>query len=151
MAQVKEGYSLTHAFKFFKEKHKARGKAYNIDRQTYRNICKDFNQLVVNEVLSGKGVKLPHNMGMLWVKKFKINWENPPVDLNASKKAGKKILHLNHHSDGWCAGWKWSKRNQTISNLIYYSFKPVWGNSRRVAKIMKEEDGHKRFFTYQTI
>jgi hypothetical protein len=150
MAEVKTGYSLTHAYRYYRDKFKPKGDRYKVTRQQYRDICKEFNQMIVQEVLTGKGVKLPHSMGMLWIKKFKINWDNPPVDLNASKKAGKKIYHLNDHSDGWCAGWKWAKRNQAITNLIYYSFSPTWTNSREVARIMKEEGGHKKFFTYQT-
>ena len=150
MAEVKEGYSLTHAYRFYRNKFKGKGEQYKVDRQTYRNICKDFNQMLVDEILTGKSVKLPHSMGMLWIKKFKINWDNPPVDLNESRKQGKTIYHLNHHSDGWCARWSWTKRNQAISNLVYYSFTPTWTNSREVSRIMKEEEGHKRFFTYQS-
>lgn len=150
MAEVKEGYSLTHAYKFYKEKFKDRWDKYKVSKQTYKDICKDFNKMLIEEATTGKGVKLPHSLGMIWVKKFKINWNKPPVDLNASKREGKKIYHLNEHSDGWCAGWKWTKRNQAITNLIYYSFSPTWTNSRLVASIMKSGNGHKRFFTYQS-
>jgi hypothetical protein len=145
---VKEGYSLTQAYKFYKNLHFSKGESYKVSMMLYKDICRDFNQMVVEKVLQGKGVRLPHSMGMLWIKKFKINWDKPPVDLNATKQAGKVIYHLNEHSDGYCGRWQWTKRNQAISNLIYYSFKPTWHNKKKIPKIFKE-GGHKKFFTFQ--
>lgn len=147
MAEVKEGYSLTHAFRFFKKKHKHRGGIYSsMSRKTYRDICKDFNKMLSEEVLtSATGTRLPFGLGVLRIKKFEINWDNPPIDFNASKKAGKRIYHLNTHSDGYCGRWHWQKRNSLITNLIYYSFLPVKGNSREVPKIFKKPGGHAAF------
>jgi len=147
MPEITKGYSLSHAFKFYKKKHYKRGDKYEINKDLYRKICCDFNKEIVQLSLKGKLVALPHSIGRLWCKKFKINWNNPPVDLNASKKAGKTVFHLNDHSDNWCVRWAWTKRNNLIANLIFYSFKPTRTNSRELAKIMKVEGGYKRFFS----
>lgn len=137
-----KGYSLDHAFKFYKEKH-----GRNVDLATYRKICYAFNKMLVDDVLEGKIVKLPHRLGSLWIKKYKINLEKLAIDFKATKEYGKTIYHLNEHSDGYEARWAWSKRNNLVRNLIYYSFTATRENSRRVSKVMQTEGGHKRYFT----
>jgi len=142
MPEVSKGYSLNHAYKFYKDKY-----GDDIDKATYRAVCCAFNKEVINQALEGKMVKLPHRMGSIWVKKYQIDPDNPPIDLNESKKAGKVIYHLNFHSDGYTARWAWSKRNNLVTNLIYYSFHATRANSRALAKIMKDPGGHKRYFS----
>lgn len=142
MPGVSKGYSLTHAYKFYKEKH-----GNNVDQATYRKICCEFNKKVCELVLKGRVVKLPHNVGDLWIKKIQTNWEKPRIDLNETKKRGKTIYHLNEHSDGWWARWYWTRFNNRITNVIFYSFHPTRANSRAVAAIMKQKDGHKRYFS----
>ena len=63
-----KGYSLDHAYKFYKEKH-----GNKVDRKKYRDICYEFNKLLVDDVIEGKIVKLPHRLGSLWVKKYKVD------------------------------------------------------------------------------
>lgn len=142
MPDVKEGYSLKHAYKFYKEKH-----TEDIDLSTYRKICCDFNKQIVEHILKGSVVKIPHSLGNLWIKKIQTNWEKPRIDIQNTKKYGKKIYHLNEHSDGWWARWYWSKNNNLITNVTYYSFHPTRDNSRAVSAIMKQKEGHKRFFS----
>lgn len=142
MPDVKKGYSLTHAHKFYEKKH-----GVKIEKSLYKNICYEFNKELVNVILTGRIVKLPHRVGDLWIKKIKTDWTNPPIDLNASKKAGKKIYHLNSHSDGWWARWYWTRNNSPIPNINYYAFDATRDNSRAVAAIMKQENGYKRFFS----
>lgn len=147
MPKVSKGYSLDHAYGFYKKKHFDKGDAYEVDKATYRKICYAFNKKVIDKALTGSLVKLPHSMGCIWCKKFKINWEKPPIDLNETRKKGKVVYHLNEHSNGWCARWTWSKRNNLIANLIYYSFKPTRSNSRKLSNVMQQPEGHKTFFS----
>ena len=142
MPGVSKGYSLTHAYKFYKEKH-----GNVVDKATYRKICYAFNLSLRDDVLKGKVVKLPHKLGSLWIKKFQTNPEKPPINLYETRKKGSVVYHMNFHSDGWSARWAWSKLNKLVTNLIYYSFKPSKKNSRMVAQIMKQPDGHKRYFS----
>ena len=142
MPDVSKGDSLSHAFVFYKDKHKS-----NVSKKEYRDICCAFNKKIVDVALTGRVVKLPFRMGEIWIKKIKTNWDNPPIDLNESKKQGKTIYHLNMHSDGWWARWYWTRTNSRISNVTYYSFDATRDNSRAVAKIMKTPGGYKRFFS----
>lgn len=142
MAKVKKGYSLDHAYQFFKKKH-----GINMDKKTYRELCYAFNKMLVDDILEGKMTKLPHRLGSLWIKKYQIDPNNPPIDLNETKRTGKIVYHLNFHSDGFSAKWAWKKRNNLVTNLIYYSFQTTRANSRALARVMKEEGGHKRYFS----
>jgi len=142
MGRIKEGFGLDDAYKFYKDKHGPK-----VDKSTYRKICYEFNKMMVDDVLEGKVVKVPHRLGELWIKKYKIDLDNPPIDLNETKKAGKIVYHLNQHSDGYQCRWSWSKRNNLVTNMIYYSFHATRANSRELAKIMKQPGGHKRYFS----
>lgn len=142
MPDVKKGYSLSHSYKYFKKKY-----GFDIDLATYRAICCAFNKKIVQNVIDGKVVKLPHSLGDLWIKKIKTNYDKPRVDLNETKKLGKTIYHLNEHSEGWWARWYWSRKCNLVTNMIYYSFQPTRENSRNVAKVMKKINGHKRYFS----
>lgn len=141
MPQISKGYGLDHAYKFYKKKHKDA-----VDKKLYRTICYDLNKMISADVVKGKMVQLPHRMGHLWIKKYMMDYDNPPVDLNASRNAGEKIYHLNWHSDGYIARWAWKKLNSTVTNLIYYSFHATRANKREVPKIMNKPGGHKQYF-----
>ncbi|GAF94056.1 unnamed protein product [marine sediment metagenome] len=69
------------------------------------------------------------------------------VDLNETRLAGKTIYHLNDHSDGFMSRWVWSKRNNLMRNLVYYSFTATRANKRELAAHMKRPDGHKKYFS----
>lgn len=144
MAKVSKGYSLEHAYKAYKKKYNS-----DITYKQYRQICYKFNKMLVKEVLDGKTQKLPHGMGMLWIKKFKMNYDNPPIDFKATVEAGKTIYHLNDESDGYCGRWTWSKRNNLATNMIYYSFQPSWSNKRACAAEFKKPNGYRKFFMSQ--
>jgi hypothetical protein len=146
MAKVSKGYSLEHSFQEFKKTFSG-----DITYKEYREICYQFNKMIVEEVLDGKSQKLPHSMGMLWIKKFKMNYDNPPLDFKATREAGKNIYHLNIESDGWCGRWNWTKRNERAKNMIYYHFKPTWSNSRACAAEFKKPGGYKKFFVAQIL
>ena len=141
MARISNGYGLDHSYKFYKNKYKK-----GVSRELYRKICYDLNRMIVEDALEGKVVSLPHSMGSLWIKKYQTDLDNPPIDLNESKKRGKRIYHLNEHSDGYQGRWSWHKYNNAITNKIYYSFTATRANKRAVSKVFKQPGGHKRYF-----
>lgn len=146
MPKVKEGYSLDDSYLFYKEKMIKKGVA-PISKKLYREICCDYNKKVVAKALTGSMFKLPHSMGAIWIKKFKINWDKPPVDLNESKKQGKVVYHLNFHSDGWCARWAWNRLKSAAANMTFYNFTATRTNSKLVSEIMQRPNGHKIFYS----
>lgn len=141
---------LTQAYKFYKTKVNY-AQEYQVSLQEYRDICKEFNQMVVEEVLEGKNFKIPFQLGNLWIKKYPINWNKPPLDIKETCLQRKRVYHTNQHSDEFYAGWKWSRVAKSTTNCIFYSFKPAWTNVKRVSQIMFQPGGHKRFFTEQKL
>tara|TARA_R110000764_G_scaffold168246_2_gene255504 strand:+ start:316 stop:759 length:444 start_codon:yes stop_codon:yes gene_type:complete len=147
MASVKKGFSLSHCFTFYKKKHEKRGANYKVSKKEYRDVCCAFNKKLTETILTGRIFSIPHGLGDFCVRKFETDWEKPPVDLRASKLAGKQIFHLNDHSDGFWARWYWKRACTRTTNLIYYSFAPSRANSRAIATAMKKPGGHKMFFS----
>lgn len=142
MPQVKEGYSLTHAYKFFKKKYKGK---YDITLRQYRDICFTFNKLVAKDMLDGKIINLPFCLGKIFIFKYETNWNNPPIDFKATKEQKKVVYFLNRHSEGWGAKFKWNKQIRNIPNLLYYSFKATYTINRQLGQIMLQKDGHKKY------
>ena len=139
MPQVKEGVSLTNAHRFYTSDGGV------VTKSIYRKVCQDFNDMLVNELMEGRTVKLPHGLGKLTVVKYKINWKRPPIDFHATKKLGHTVYHTNTHSDGYCAKVEWKRRKRLIKNLFFYEFDITWSNSKRISQQMMKEDGHKIF------
>jgi hypothetical protein len=147
MPKVSKGYSLDHAYKFYKEKHFSRGKEYQMTKKQYRDICYAFNKMIIEEICKGKLFPLPFNCGTLWVKKTKKDPDKPILDHHTTKKLGKKVYFTNIHSDGYVGMISWSRRKYVMKNLIYYSFRASGSEAWKVSEIFKQPGGHKRFFS----
>jgi hypothetical protein len=150
MAQVKEGVSLTHAYKHYKEKRKAR-KEKAVGKSEFRKVMYSFNQRVVAKALEGFHVQLPHNMGFIRIvgKKSDIK----AIDFKSTKELGMTIYHDNRHTDGYRFEWHWSKPYHLVKNMLHYSFIPTNGNQgnsmkERLHKILLIPDRYKRFTLY---
>ena len=72
MAGVSKGVSLTHAFKFHKNKKKEKGQR-TVSESVFRQVCYSFNKKVVDRVLEGFHTQLPHHMGFIRV--LDRDWE----------------------------------------------------------------------------
>lgn len=133
--------TLTDAFFYFKKNHPES----NITLKQYLTFCKRLIKKIVDEVLNGELVNLPHGLGYLWIKKYKTNLNKPPIDFYETKKQGKTVYHLNFETNGWSAKWNWSRRKKQITNLCFYCFLPIRVNSRRLCKEMRENNGHYKY------
>lgn len=141
---VLEGYSAKQAYDFYRKDCKDNKEKY-VGRSQHWDICKKFNKMLSEAILEGKHVKLPFGLGMIYIKKFKHAAKKFRFDYGEYNKTGKKLVHLNEHSDGFTGYWYWRKRDVRIAGVLAYSFKEVRANSRALAQIMKKEGGHKRF------
>ena len=122
----------------YKDFDKSGDNIYNIDKNTYRNICIDFNEMLIDYIISDAGeVTLPCRLGTLRVKKIKSK-NRKMVDWKLTKEYGKLIYHLNMHTDGYYYKWHWKKQHALFSNKSVYSFKPLRKFKRNVAKLLKD-------------
>ena len=125
MAGVKNGVSLTHAFKFHKDRRKQQGKK-TVDASTFRNVMYSYNKKVVQRVLDGYHTQLPHNMGYLRIVGYRPT--NRAIDWKTTKELGETYYHDNRHTDGLEFKWNWVKPNHLVKNLRYYKHNATDGN-----------------------
>ena len=92
----------------------------------------------MDHILKGDFFRFPYNLGILKIRKNKVNVSNKKymrIDFNATKKEGKTIYHLNEHSDGYYYRFKWKKGY--VSNIFSYVFTPVRSRKRELAQTIK--------------
>jgi hypothetical protein len=147
----KKYYTLLNSYLKFIEDHPEYNKKSKapLKQKVYQDICKDFNQMLVEELLRGNEYKMPGRLGNLKIvkSKMKYNVKNMKIDFGHLRKTGEKIYHLNKHSDGYKARWYWGKKNCMVKHKTYYCFKPSRANKKLLAEIMKTTGGHKTFQT----
>lgn len=98
------------------------------------------NQYVLYCLETGNPIKLPYGLGVLAINKKKgkriftdkddkkhiclpINWEE-------TNKIGKKVYHLNEHTDGYHCTWYWIKSLSRLKMVAIWSFKIAKLNSQ---------------------
>jgi hypothetical protein len=142
--------SIKDSYQQYKEKSEA-----PVSLKEYLLIAAEFNQFLISQVLKGKEVTLPSNMGTLAIigRKTKIKFEEGKVlglapdwvrtkqywlD-NPKAKAKKKILfHENNHTDGVRYKFLWSKKRVLVPNKTMYALRLTRANKRAVSKKITE-------------
>lgn len=109
-----------------------------IDYNTYKYIVNCFYDLFLNTLFEdSKLIKLPYGLGSVCIVKYKpktLTQKSLSVDYKASAEYGKKIYHLNEHSDGYKFRLYWSKLPQTFPDRYKYQLSLVRTNKRKLAK-----------------
>lgn len=109
----------------------------------WSNIIYSFNYEFRDEILeTGDIHKLPWGFGELAISKKKrkpkvvdptgIERVNLPVDWAKSRKAGKRIYHMNFHTNGFTFKWKWFPRTGRFKHHKLWVFKPSRVSSRLI-------------------
>lgn len=127
MGKVKSDIKTTDLYKKSKNRLK-----FKLPYSRYRNIIRDFNQEVQNEVLSSyHGYEIP------FLGKIQIQGKRPykKIQDNAnSKKYRKRILHFNDHSEGYVYSIKWIY-DSPIANI--YKFNAIRKLKRTLTKSIR--------------
>lgn len=164
----KANFTLKDVYKYYIEniikdyKSKLTGEVkkspYSITRSTFTGICKRFNELLVEAlVMENFEFFIPYRQGTLSIIKRKTSIyydengnlkSNLRVDYQATRKLWKedlkaflerkRVYHLNEHTDGYNYGFYWRKTYSKVPQGAVYSFKPVRGMARFLAKAVKE-------------
>lgn len=104
----------------------------------FKTLIKDLNKTLITKLLSGPvSIKLLCRCGDLRIKKTKMKFSdinNLRIDWAATKKANKKVYHLNEHRNGHRYRFAWTKPK--LKNITAYSFKPTRTNKRALAHIL---------------
>jgi len=119
-----------------------------VDKQTFRKICDEFNKEVIERILrSSEEVRFPYRLGTLRIKKSKMKYDDKnklKIDWAQSKKLGKRIYHLNDHTGGYKYRFYWAKG--IVKNITAYSFIPTRTNTRTLASILKDKERELDYF-----
>lgn len=111
-----------------------------IEYRTFKDILDRFNSSVLNYLLeSSEGFKMPLGLGYIQIVKYKpksYNEKSLSTDYKSSKELGKRVYHLNEHSDGYKFRLYWSKIPKTFPNRYMYSLQLVRKNKRRLAQLI---------------
>ena len=134
----KNSYTIIDSYKDYKEEYK--NTPFLVDKETYKNICYDFNKAVSEDMIKNTlEFDIPSRLGSIRIKKIKgkNDLKSKKIDWKASKESGMKIYHLNMHTDGYHYKWHWHKQDALFANKSIYSFRPTRFNKRTLAGLLK--------------
>lgn len=110
------------------------------ERNEYTAVCKLFIKKMVDELIEGKLVKLPHMLGVLGIIKMR-NTNHKPIDWKNTKKYKKIIRHLNLATDGYSYRLRWykiGKFDARLRNGKVYCFVPSIPVKQKIKKKIQE-------------
>lgn len=111
-----------------------------VDYRLFHSVLEEFNKIVLDKLLNAsEGFKMPFGLGYVQIVKYKPKTMSPKslsIDYKASAEYGKKIYHLNEHSDGYKFRLYWSKLPQTFPDRYRYQLSLVRANKRKLAQLI---------------
>lgn len=116
--------------------------------EKWKEVLYTYMELYTEYILeTGEKTKIPYGFGGLSINKKKSKktkeWNgktyiNLPVDWVKTKKEGKVIYNLNHHTEGYRFRWVWFKEYCHFYQSDLYTFKPCRELSRKLATYLKK-------------
>lgn len=106
----------------------------------FKRILEEFNiNLLIALQDRSEGFKMPHGLGYIQIVKYKpktLTEKSLSIDYKASNDLGKRVYHLNEHSDGYKYRLYWSKTPMTFADRYKYQLGFVRANKRRLAQLI---------------
>lgn len=144
--RVRSPYTLPDIYKDY-IKNIEEGSPYDIDYSTFVDICETFYKGVSEHLLEGGLYILPYSVGEISItgkRPKELNKKTLSIDWEATNKVGKKVYHLNDHSNYYKYRFAWSKVGNHIKNKTKYRLEFTRANKRKLASIIKS--GEYNFF-----
>ena len=111
-----------------------------VDYRLFQSVLEEFNKIVLDKLLNAsEGFKMPYGLGYIQIVKYKPKSMSPKslsIDYKASAEYGKRIYHLNEHSNGYKFRLYWSKLPQTFPDRYRYQLSLVRANKRILAQLI---------------
>lgn len=108
--------------------------------ELYKRILDEMCNVILEHVLNrSEGFKMPYGLGFIQVGKYRpknLDVHSLSVDYKSSDIYGKRIYHLNEHSDGYKYRLYWSKIPRTFPDRYKYQLGFVRQNKRRLAQLI---------------
>jgi hypothetical protein len=124
---------------------------YDVSYSVYKEITTRYFKKVANHLFEGGNFKIPYQLGILQIIKKKIYVSSQvkyasSIDWQKTVKYGKKIIHLNEHSNGYKYLFMWDKAGAKRVNISKYRFVPTRQLKRYLAQLIKS--GKKDYIEY---
>ncbi len=137
MAKVKilgKTKSFKSSLKTYRALTKGKDKVYQIERQLYYNIIRDYHKEITRMMIEeGHDFRCPKWMGEIAIRKFKVR-KAVKVDW-AEYNRTKKIEPVGYEFyQRHQAKWIWKKQFDRVKNIGQYSFMESFTNRRSVSK-----------------
>lgn len=111
-----------------------------LDYRTYNDILDEMCKVILQHVLNAsEGFKMPYGLGFIQIGKYRpktLTGKSLSIDYKASEEYGKRIYHLNEHSDGYKYRLYWSKIPRTFPDRYRYQLCLVRSNKRKLAQLI---------------
>lgn len=111
-----------------------------LDYITYNHILDEMCRIILEYIfMRSEGFKMPFGLGYIQIGKYKpksYTAKSLSIDYKSSNEYGKKIYHLNEHSDGYKFRLYWSKIPQTFPDRYRYQLSLVRTNKRKLAQLI---------------
>lgn len=112
----------------------------NVSYLRFKRILEQINTNILDSILNAsESFKMPCRLGSVCVVKYKPKTytdKSLSVDYKLSNELGKKIYHLNEHSDGYKYRLYWDKQKKQIPDLYKYRLNFVRQNKRKLAQLI---------------
>jgi hypothetical protein len=158
--KIKVHYGRADMYKHYIESTEKKPEGIQVSYSDYCTVLNKFNKDISKAIMENAyEFILPSRVGIIRIKKYKpkikvkdngeLITNNLAVDYKATnelwrnnpeaKKAGKKVFHLNNHSDGYRYIWYYSNYRNNLPNKSLYRFIPTRTNKRELSKLIKDD------------
>lgn len=111
-----------------------------LDYLTYKRILSKMCEIILDAIfMRSEGFKMPCGLGLIQIGKYRpktYTEKSLSVDYKSSAEYGKRIYHLNEHSDGYKFRLHWSKVPRTFTDRYKYQLNLVRKNKRKLAQLI---------------
>ena len=131
----KKSYTIADIYRDYVKKNDV-----ELNYARYKRIIDEFNKVVKEDILErSQTFKMPYGLGVICIVKYKPKGytdKSLSVDYKSSKEEGKRIYHLNEHSNGYKYRLYWSKVPNVFSARYKYQLCMVRENKRHLAQLI---------------
>ena len=131
----------------------------DIDKFLFRDICEEFNMLIIEYILEGKEFNMGNNLSTISIIRRDRDPRSPRIDWGESNKYKKQLLeedqklynpntgkgvkwHIYHTDDFYCK-YYWRKSKCKITNKSVYRFdatRGIKGNKEKLIALLKTDE-----------
>tara|TARA_R100001082_G_C4364302_1_gene161025 strand:- start:1398 stop:1877 length:480 start_codon:yes stop_codon:yes gene_type:complete len=148
------GYTLTHIYKAYKDEV-----LDAVDNTTFKDICSDFNIMIMDYILEGKEFNMGYNLSTLSIVRMERDPRAPRVDWSESnkykqelkdsgeqlynKETGEGVKWQIYFTDDYYYKYYWRKGKCKVKNKSVYRFdatRGLKGNKERLTRLLKEDE-----------